>query len=83
MDKIINIKVNLLGNLMWCPVIKQKTHNIEVQSSIGLRELLMKMNVPVAQVNFVTKNNHKIDMNLLLELNEGDEISISPIIFGG
>lgn len=79
----IKIEVNLLGNLMWCPDKKQKTHNIQVQSNIQISELLIQMNVPVEQVNFITKNNHKIDINSLLELNEGDEISISPIIFGG
>lgn len=79
----IKIEVNLLGNLMWCPDKKQKTHNIQVQSNIQISELLIQMNVPVEQVNFITKNNHKIDINSLLELKEGDEISISPIIFGG
>jgi hypothetical protein len=79
----IKIEVNLLGNLMWCPDKKQKTHNIQVQSNIQISELLCQMNVPVEQVNFITKNNYKIDINSLLELKEGDEISISPIIFGG
>ena len=83
MENIINIEVNLLGNLMWCPDKKQKIHNIQVQSNIQISELLKQMNVPIEQVNFITKNNQKIDINSPLELIEGDKISIKPIIFGG
>ena len=56
MENIINIEVNLLGNLMWCPDKKQKIHNIQVQSNIQISELLKQMNVPIEQVNFITKN---------------------------
>lgn len=83
MKKVITIEVNLLGNLMWCPDKKQKKHNLQTQEKIEIDELLEKFNVAVEQVNYIAKNGQIVPMDTILELKEGDLISISPIIFGG
>ncbi|QGU94089.1 hypothetical protein GOM49_02095 [Clostridium bovifaecis] len=83
MGKKVDIEVKLLGHLMWYADKKQKDHNLQVEEEIKMEEVLGKLNVPIGQVHYITRNNKKVDINETLKLNEGDQIIVAPIICGG
>ncbi|MEA4825335.1 MAG: hypothetical protein VB130_01690 [Clostridium sp.] len=83
MGKKVGIKVKLLGHLMWYADEKQKDHNLQVEEEIKIEEVLGKLNVPIRQVHYITRNNEKVDIDETLKLNEGDQIIVAPVICGG
>lgn len=80
MEKL-NITVNLLGYLMWCPTGRGKEHRLEVDKGAKIADVLNKLNVPPEQIHVILKNGKNVDKNTALS--EGDIITVSPVVAGG
>jgi|Deesub1362A_J573_1020465.scaffolds.fasta_scaffold03917_1 sulfur carrier protein/molybdopterin synthase sulfur carrier subunit len=77
----ISVAVKLLGHLMWYPDQKQKQHKLQVKEGTTIKELLEELKVPIAEVNYVSKNGQRADLNATL--NDGDWVEVIPTIGGG
>lgn len=66
---------------MWYSEGKKKVHDIKIDDDAKIIDVIERLGVPVEQINFILKNDQKVDMDVLME--EGDQIEIRPIIAGG
>ncbi len=66
---------------MWYPCEKKKIHNLEMGKHSKIINGINELEVPLEQINLVTKNGEIIDVNSTM--NDGDKIEIVPIVAGG